>query len=253
MDQAGIDCKSLATHQPFFHTARNGRLKYAAQKATLPEPTVAVLGKRRMIRDAVTKVQAAEPAIGQVQMNLFAQAAFRPDAGAIAHKQHPDHQFGINGRATSVAVKLGKMRTNTTQVNEPINRTQQVVLGNVIFQRKLIKQCCLRLLPWPQHRKSPCAIHRLNQLSVLRSRNSFSTQSAERVHSLHLHGSSPRSAKATVHRSEHHARIAAVCIHGCQCAESGLHKVWLFSDSGPPRTTLRWQLRGRDIPTKGKF
>jgi hypothetical protein len=29
-----------------------------------------------MIRDAVTQVEAAEPAIGQVQMNLFAQAAF---------------------------------------------------------------------------------------------------------------------------------------------------------------------------------
>ena len=44
---------------------------------------MAVLGKGRMIRDAVTQVEAAEPAIGQVQMNLFAQAAFRPDARAI--------------------------------------------------------------------------------------------------------------------------------------------------------------------------
>ena len=84
-------------------------------------------------------------------MNLFAQAAFRPDAGAIAHKQHPDHQFRINGWATSMAVKFGKMRTNTPQINEPINRTQQVVLGNVIFQRKLIEQCCLCLLPWSQN------------------------------------------------------------------------------------------------------
>ena len=57
-----------------------------AQKVTLAKASVAVLGKRRMIRDMVTKVQAAESAIGQVQMNLFAQAAFRPDAGAIAHK-----------------------------------------------------------------------------------------------------------------------------------------------------------------------
>ena len=75
-DQAGIDGKSLAAHKPFFHAARNSRLKYMAQKVTLAEPSVAVLGKGRMIRDAVTKVQAAEPAIGQVQMNLFAQAAF---------------------------------------------------------------------------------------------------------------------------------------------------------------------------------
>jgi len=59
-DQAGIDGKSLATYQPFFHAARNGRLEHVAQKVTLPEPTVAVLGKRRMIRDPVTQVQAAE-------------------------------------------------------------------------------------------------------------------------------------------------------------------------------------------------
>ena len=45
--------------------ALNSRLKYMAQKVTLSEPTVAVLGKRRMIRDAVTKVEAAEPAIGR--------------------------------------------------------------------------------------------------------------------------------------------------------------------------------------------
>ena len=117
-------------------------------------------------------------------MNLFAQAAFRPDAGAIAHKQHPDHQFRINGWATSMAVKFGKMRTNTPQINEPINRTQQVVLGNVIFQRKLIKQCCLRLLPWSQHRKSPYPIHRLNQRLTIRSSKSFSTQLAHSSHSL---------------------------------------------------------------------
>jgi hypothetical protein len=76
----------LATYQPFFHAVGDSHLKYVTQKITLPEPTMAVLGKGRMIRDAVTKVQAAEPAIGQVQMNLFAQAAFGPDAGAIAHK-----------------------------------------------------------------------------------------------------------------------------------------------------------------------
>ena len=87
-----------------------------------------------MIRDAVTKVEAAEPAIGQIQMNLLAQAAFGSDARAIAYKQHPDHQFRINGWATSVAVKLGKMRTNTTQLNEPINQMQQVVLGKWRYQ-----------------------------------------------------------------------------------------------------------------------
>ena len=86
-----------------------------------------------------------------------------------------------------MAVKLGKMRTNTPQINEPINRTQQVVLRNVIFQRKLIKPYCLRLLPWSQNRKSPCPIHRLTQRLTIRSSKSFSTQSAPSSHSLRDH------------------------------------------------------------------
>ena len=57
----------------------------------------------------------------------------------MALKQHLDHQFRINGWATCVAVEICQMRTNTTQVNEPINRTQQVALRSVILQRKLIK------------------------------------------------------------------------------------------------------------------
>jgi hypothetical protein len=82
------------------------------QKITLAEATVTVLGKNRMVRDAVIMIAAAEPALGQIQMNLIAQAAFQPDAEAIAHMQHPDPQFRINGWATSVVVELGKMRTD---------------------------------------------------------------------------------------------------------------------------------------------
>jgi hypothetical protein len=57
-------------------------------------------------------------------------------------------QFRINGWAASVAVETRQMRRDAAQVNEPINRPQAMALWNVIFQRKLIKQCHLRFLPW---------------------------------------------------------------------------------------------------------
>jgi len=38
-----------------------------------------------------------------------------------------------------MAVKTGKMGANATQINETINGSQQVILGNVIFQRELVK------------------------------------------------------------------------------------------------------------------
>jgi len=40
-------------------------------------------------------------------VNLLAQSPLRSDAEAAANQQHPDQQFGINGRATGMAVKIG--------------------------------------------------------------------------------------------------------------------------------------------------
>ena len=51
-----------------------------------------------------------------------------------------------------MAVKSQKMRPNTGQIYEAINRPQQVVLWDVSFERELIKQCRLRLQPRFHHR-----------------------------------------------------------------------------------------------------
>ena len=76
-----------------------------------------------MVRNAVAQIQAAEPAIGQVQMHLLAQTPFRPDAEAIANQQHTDQKFGIDRRATRVAIEISNMRANATQIDETINRS----------------------------------------------------------------------------------------------------------------------------------
>ena len=44
-----------------------------AQQIAFTKSTVAVLGKGRMIRNAVDQIEATEPPIRQVQMNFFAQ------------------------------------------------------------------------------------------------------------------------------------------------------------------------------------
>ena len=48
-NHAGVDCKGLASHDPFLHAARHHRLEQLAQQIALAKTTVAVLGKRRMI------------------------------------------------------------------------------------------------------------------------------------------------------------------------------------------------------------
>lgn len=55
-----------------------------------------------MIGHVTIEPKAAEPAVCQVEMDLFAQAPLRPNAGAITDQQHPDHKFRINRRSTDL-------------------------------------------------------------------------------------------------------------------------------------------------------
>ncbi len=71
--QAGVDCKALTANQAFLHATRNRRLEHMAQQIAFAEATMTVLGKARVIRDAVRQIEAAEPPIGEVQMHLLAK------------------------------------------------------------------------------------------------------------------------------------------------------------------------------------
>jgi hypothetical protein len=51
-----------------------------------------------------------------------------------------------------VAVERRKVLAHAAQIDKPINRPQQVVLGHMIIQRKLLEQRRLSFLPWPHHR-----------------------------------------------------------------------------------------------------
>ena len=133
-DQAGIDCHALTADQTFFDAPRNSRLEKVAQQFALAEASMPVLGERRVIRDTLIQIEAAEPSICQVQMHLFAQPSLRADAEAIADQQHPDQQFRIDRWTTGVAVEIREMRSNAAQFNKAINRPKQVILGNVVLQ-----------------------------------------------------------------------------------------------------------------------
>jgi hypothetical protein len=65
-DYTGVDREGFASHDPFFHAARHNGLEQLAQQIALAKTAVAVLGKRRMIRDVAVEPQATEPAIGKV-------------------------------------------------------------------------------------------------------------------------------------------------------------------------------------------
>ena len=66
-DHGDVDREGLAAHDPFLHAAGHYRLEQLAQEIALAKTAVAVLGKRRMIRDVAVEPQAAEPAIGRLR------------------------------------------------------------------------------------------------------------------------------------------------------------------------------------------
>ena len=60
MEQAGVDGHALATDQTFGDATRDSRLKQVAQKFAVAKTPVPVLGKRRVIRDWIREIEAAE-------------------------------------------------------------------------------------------------------------------------------------------------------------------------------------------------
>ncbi len=80
-----------------------------------------------MVRNTVFQIKAAEPTVSQVQMYLFTEPPLGPDAKAVSHEKHADQQFRINRWAAVIAVEVCEMSADTAQINEPINRPQQVI------------------------------------------------------------------------------------------------------------------------------
>jgi hypothetical protein len=74
--------------------------------------------------------------------------------------------------------EIRKMGTDAAQVDEPLDRSKKVILGNVVLTRKLVEQGRLRFLPRTHHRHSSHPLAELNQHDAPRSSASFSTEYA---------------------------------------------------------------------------
>ncbi len=157
LDHRGVHRKALAADQSRRHAAADHLLEHLAQDIALTEAPVAVHRKRRMVRDPVLQAQAAEPAVGQVQLHLLAQAPLRADRIAVADNQHPHHQLRINRRATRMAVIGPHLAAQPTQVQNSIDPPQQMTGRNHIFQIEFIEKTVLPTHRLTHHRHDPPA------------------------------------------------------------------------------------------------
>jgi hypothetical protein len=82
------------------------------QDVALPEAAMPVLGETGMIGHPPIQIEPAKPAIGQSEMDLFAQPPLRTDAHAVADDQHPHHQSGsTDGRPVPLYKDFSCVRT----------------------------------------------------------------------------------------------------------------------------------------------
>src|ERR1700692_292977 len=126
-----------------------------------------------MVRHAAVEPKPTEPAICQIEMNLLAQAPLGPDAEAIAHDQHPDHQFGIDRWPSRRAVARGHSPPQLAKFDEPVDRPQQMTGRNVPLKRELIEQRRLFDLLMSHHDLQSCFPQRLNQRIASRATDDF--------------------------------------------------------------------------------
>jgi hypothetical protein len=68
------------------------------------------------------------------------------------------------------------MLTDARQIDKPVNRPQQVILGNVIVYRELMKQRALRLVLRSQHRNHPWLIGTIESAAKPQINKSFSIE-----------------------------------------------------------------------------
>tara|TARA_R110002124_G_scaffold285861_2_gene465084 strand:+ start:4747 stop:4998 length:252 start_codon:yes stop_codon:yes gene_type:complete len=82
-----------------------------------------------VIRDPVAQIKPTEPAVFQVQMQLLPQTTIRSDAEAVSDQQHADQKFGIDPKATRLAVEIRQVAADATQIDKPTNGPKRVILG----------------------------------------------------------------------------------------------------------------------------
>jgi hypothetical protein len=115
-----------------------------------------------MVRDLAIQTEPTKPAVREIKMNFFAQAALRPYAHAIADDQHADHQLRIDRGATGAAVQRFQRLTDAIEVAMPIDASQDVIGRDMIVEAEIVKQPGRRLLR-AHHCRVPCQITRSSE------------------------------------------------------------------------------------------
>src|SRR5579862_5975966 len=90
--------------------------------------------------DLLIETQTGKPPPRQVHAQFLYQFPFAGDAVQIADQQNAQQKLGINGRSASIAVTRFQLLPHKRKADVLFNEPQQMSLGNMIFQAKVVEQ-----------------------------------------------------------------------------------------------------------------
>ena len=106
-----------------------------------------------MIRDLILDTEPTKETVGEIDLNLGANAPLRTDGEDIAENEHSDHQDRIDRRSTGVGVIGRQLLVHPAQIEHRIDPANQMVRRNNLVEVELVEQLPLPILSPPHHRR----------------------------------------------------------------------------------------------------
>lgn len=122
-----------------------------AQEVAVTKTAVPVFREGRVVRYIAFEAEPAEPAIGEVQVDLVAQPALGPDPEAVADDQHAHHQLRVDRGPTDLAVERSQVGSQARQIRNAVDGAEQMFGRDVPLQAELVEQRFLRYPPFAHH------------------------------------------------------------------------------------------------------
>ena len=124
-----------------------------------------------MIGDIAVEPEPAEPPVGQIEVDLFAETPLGADTEAVPDDEHADHQLGINRWPSQRAVERRELAAQFRQVDKAVDRPQQMISRHMSIEREVVEQAHpvrLAVVPsstqfLPLNRTKLVDFHRFNQ------------------------------------------------------------------------------------------
>src|ERR1700741_3230600 len=104
-----------------------GLSQRAPQEIDLAETAMPVLREGGMIGHIAVEPEPAEPPVGQIKVDLFAEKPLGAHTEAVPDDEHADQQLRINRWPSQRAVERRELAAQFRQVDKAVDRPQQMI------------------------------------------------------------------------------------------------------------------------------